>query len=180
MLQLHNGEPLPGGRARTAAGETVSLTDLLGAGPTALWFLRDQACVLARWHLDRMARTAADFEADGWRLLAVVDSAPEILARELPDGGWPFPVLCGDEALFQLWGITTATGPETLGGPHVQEAIARAKAAGFVHGTDSGSPLRLPALFLVQNGTLLRCHYASVAEDLPDPSDILAALPNQL
>ena len=177
MSQLHNGGSLPGGQGRTAAGEAVSLTDLLGAGPTALWFLRDQACVLARWHLDRMSRTAAEFAARGWRLLAVVDSDPAVLSRETPEGGWPFPVLCGEEALFGLWGVTTAASPETLGGPHVQEAIARAKEAGFVHGTDSGSPLRLPALFLVRDGALLRCHYAAVAEDLPDPADVLAQLP---
>ena len=178
MSQLRSGAPAPGGQARTAAGETVSLSDLLRAGPTVLWFLRDQACVLARWHLGRMAQTAAGFETQGWRLLAVVDSAPAVLAREISGGGWPFPVLCGDEALFSLWGVVTAQSPETLGGPHVQEAIARATAAGFVHGTDSGSPLRLPALFLVRDGILLRCRYAAVAEDLPDPADVLADLPN--
>lgn len=178
MSQLRSGAPLPGGQARTPSGESVPLSDLLRGGPTALWFLRDQACVLARRHLDRMAQTAAGFEARGWRLLAVVDSDPAVLAGEIPGGGWPFPMLCGDEALFSLWGVATARSPETLGGPHVQEAIARAKAAGFVHGTDSGSPLRLPALFLVRDGALLRCRYAAVAEDLPDPADVLADLPN--
>ena len=177
MSQLHSGGPVSGGQVRTASGERYSLSALLQSGPTVLWFLRDQACVLARRHLDRMTRTAPDFEAKGWRLLAVVDSDPAILAREIPESGWPFPVLCGDEALFQLWGVTTAQSPETLGGPRVQEAIAAAKAAGFVHGTDSGDPLRLPALFLVRDGVLLRCHYAAVAEDLPDPADVLAELP---
>ena len=112
------------------------------------------------------------------RQWGIVRQAQRQAAGEIPGGGWPFPVLCGDEALFSLWGVATARSPETLGGPHVQEAIARAKAAGFVHGTDSGSPLRLPARFLVRDGALLRCRDAAVAEDLPDPADVLADLPN--
>lgn len=176
MGRLYQGALAPGGWAFDTRGEQAGLAARLQDGRTALWFLRDQSCVLARYHLFLMAQAAEVFLEKGWRMLAIVDSDPAVLERESPVGGWPFPVLCGDEALFRRWGIGTAASAEVLGGPHVQEAIARAKNAGFVHGTDSGDPLRLPAVFGVAEGKIVYCHYAATGEDLPDPTETLSAL----
>ena len=133
---------------------------------TIMYFLRDSACVLA---MDAIRQLREEFgRLDGLNigLIAAVDSSHECAVLNLGTR-LPFPVVTGS-GLYEMFDIAVSPSKEAMEGPETQEKIARAKARGFVHGVDSGSPLRIPSAILFdQDGGIIYEYRGRTADDVP-------------
>lgn len=150
-------------------GKKILLSELTGGRKTALFFLRDAACVLAQDYLRQLAEAKPLFEKRGIQVLAFVNASPAGAAATLSPEELPYEVLCDPEGtVYQLYGVGCAPSKEALGDQRTMERIQAAYQAGFQHGTDTGDPLRLPAWFLLDaQGKVTMAHYGVLGDDLP-------------
>lgn len=178
MQRLFQGSILIDSPVQTLQNQTVSLRKLTNDAKTALFFLRDASCVLTQSYLCELARAAELFRRSGIRIVAVVNASVESASHVLSPSELPFEVVCDREgALYGLYGVGCAASREALGNGRTMERIKAAYAAGFVHGTDTGDPLRLPAWFLFDREGRAQCvHYGALGDDLPPADELIRLL----
>lgn len=164
--RLLPGASIPQGTVWKPDGEAFSLPSLARGRKVALYFLRDYACVLTQHLVQQLSQEYEKYRSKGWELLVIVDGTPSVTGENLGETHPPFPLLCGGGDLYAAFGVGCAASMETLGNDDTALRIQAARAAGFLHGVDSGNQLRLPALFLLsQEGRISFCHYATYAGD---------------
>ena len=170
-LSLLIGSALIDVPVRTLVNNKISLKELTKNAETVLFFLRDASCVLTQAYIRDLIRSKA-----GVRVVAVVNASVAGAASALPSV--PFEVVCDPEgALYALYGVGCAPSKEALGNARTMERIQAAYAGGFLHGTDTGDPLRLPAWFFFDRAGRARAlHYGALGDDLPAPEGILQVL----
>ena len=161
---------------RTLENNKISLKELTKNAETVLFFLRDASCVLTQAYIRDLIRSKELFHRAGVGVVAVVNASVDGAASALPPA--PFEVVCDPEgALYALYGVGCAPSREALGNERTMERIQAAYAGGFLHGTDTGDPLRLPAWFFFDRAGRARAlHYGALGDDLPAPEGILQVL----
>lgn len=179
MPKLTVGSVMPDFTYRTpyAAGLTLAGT-AKAARKTALVFLRYYGCTLCQYDIQQLAEHHAALTANGGQLLVVLQSDPDALASQLPEGSLPFAIVCDpDQLLYKQFAINAASGKGELIGGNTLVKIVRAKAAGFQHGAYEGEELQLPAVFVVDSDrSILYAHYGKNAADLPAPDELAVLL----
>lgn len=175
MQKLSKGVAAPSCQVVPVGKQQTQLLTLLAGRSTALYFLRDYACVLAQAELKRLVQEKPLFDAAGVQLVAVLDSDATLLDTVSALRQLPFAVISSESGcLYDLYGVGCAADKESLGDTGTMQSIAEAKAAGFSHGKDTGSPLRLPAVFLIGvDGRIQKAYYGRLADDVPLPTQLL-------
>lgn len=164
--RLVPGMQLPDGEVTTLAGGKKRLHSFLNGNAVMLYFMRDSSCVLCLHELAKIGNALEEFRR---KLRVPIWVSTVISLLSVTRKG-----LCtGLLAWNRLKAGGAMEGPDTLG------RIQAAKAAGMVHGTDSGNPLQLPAVFAAdRNGIIRLVHYAATAEDVPEPRLLLTQAAN--
>ncbi len=170
---------LPLGEALASAHASTgdSLAELTARRPALVVFLRHFGCTYCREALADLAKAKPKLDAAGVGLVLIHPATAAESAREL--AGTPLsdvPSLADPSgALYRAFGLGRGT-PGQLFGP---KAVARFWEAGVKggHGVGVmvGDGLRMPGVFLVENGTILREFRHSSVADRPDYCEIAAA-----
>lgn len=178
LKKLFVGSDIIDAPVQTLKNQRISLKELTKNAETALFFLRDAACVLAQAYIRELARSEEIFRRIGVRVVTVVNASVDGASSVLSPAAVPFEVVCDPEgALYALYGVGTAPDKDALGDEQTMERIRSAYAAGFVHGTHTGDPLRLPAWFLLdREGRIQALHYGALGDDLPPVERLLQTL----
>ncbi len=178
MNKLFAGSGIIDATVQTLQNQKISLRDLTKNRRTALFFLRDGACVLTQAYIRDLARSEEFFRRIGVQIVTAVNASVDGASSVLSSAAVPFEVLCDPEgALYTLYGVESASGRDTLGNKQTMDRIRSAYAEGFVHGTDTGDPLRLPAWFLFdREGRVQVFHYGVLGDDLPPVENLLQTL----
>ena len=153
------------------------LYDLLNGRPLVLILHRFFGCTLSQYELGEAIRQYRALEHPDFDLVVGVQSYPEYI-RSLESRFDGVPVLCDVEGeLYKALGVGSAADREELGrSPVVAETIAKAKAAGLVHGEDSGNPLQYPGLFVAApDGEILYAFRAEAPAGIPLLAEALSA-----
>ena len=154
-----------------------TLHDLLGGRPLVLALHRFFGCTLSQYELGELIREYRALEHPGFDLAVGVQSRPEYI-RSLQERFDGVPVICDVEGLlYQALGLGSAANREELLSSAVAaETVAKARAAGLVHGEDSGNPLQYPGLFVIApDGETLYAFRASAPAGLPSLAEALRA-----
>lgn len=155
-------------------GSTTDLSALTAEKQSLLYFLRDSACILCMHAVSNILESTPLLAEHGTQLILCVNSTVQAAQKNL--GFIPETSVICDEtgALYRDFGVFPAPNQTAMEGPCTLQAIAQARAAGFVHGIDSGNPLQLPAVFLIgPDCTVRNSYYGKTAEDTPLPGDCL-------
>lgn len=158
----------------TLDGVQGTLFEQLEARGTALFFLRDAACVLTQAYLAKLCQNADVFQKHHMQILAVVNASPEGACSVLDAEKLPFTVVCDETgSLYQQYGVGCASSLEDLGNEMTQYHIRQAYDMGFQHGMDTGEKLRLPACFLLDGDKrVYYTHYGKYGDDLPEIAEL--------
>ncbi len=178
MQKLAAGLPLIDAPVHTLSGSEISLRDLTDGKKTAIFFLRDAACVLSQAYIQELIKAKEMFRRADTQVLIVVNASIAGASSVLSPKDIPYEVICDPEgALYTRYGVESAQSKEQLGDDSTTAHIRCAYDAGFTHGTDTGNPLRLPALFLFsRGGTAAMVHYGVLGDDLPPVASLQKAL----
>lgn len=131
-------------------GENQSLEGLLAAGPLLLVFHRGTWCPNCRTRLTELAEHAAEYEALGVQIVAIVAQSSAAVRRYIEETGLPFNILID----------------------HSRDVI---KAYGVWHriGLDAWNIAR-PALFLIDtSGTIRYAYIARRQDQFPSHDELL-------
>jgi len=172
---LKKGNIFPDAALFNAHAEKTSMYRLLNLGKNLVYFLRDYSCVLAQYAIRDIAENQPGLEKAGLRIICVVDSTAEALNKYPEICKFPFDIIAGEEGdVYSCYGVDEADSKEHLGNQRTMAKIAEAKAAGLTHGKyDSGSGLRLPAVFLVDSRHMvMEAYYGKTGDDLPTIKEI--------
>ena len=158
-----------------------SFSDFSGGKKTFLVFLRYYGCTVCRLDLHIYGQRFNEFASKGVNLGVVLQSDPALVAKEAPEGTFPFEIMCDpSQGLYEQFEIKPAKNMLALVGGSLPKALKKMKAAksfGFEHGEYEGNEQQLPAMFLIgEDGTVLFSHYAKSLADLPDVDSMLAMI----
>lgn len=154
-----------------------SLQSCLTGKPLILAFHRFYGCVVCQYDLDQLAKEYEAYRGQ-YGLAALVQTPSSELVGQPRVQGYDFPVLADPECLvYEAYQIPAASGKEQLNGGNSAEKVAAIKAAGYVHGLDTGDPLQLPALLLVEPDTrkILTALYCENVGEFPSIAQLLAS-----
>ena len=179
MPQLKTGDRMPDFTFCTPFEEGRSLYETIARAPkTALLFLRYYGCTLCQYDIHLFKEHYEEITAAGGQMLVVLQSDPARLAGQMTRGDLPFDLVCDpDKKLYRQFEISPAASMGDLVNDKAMAKIAKAKAAGMVHGEYEGEELQLPAAFVMDaQGRLLYAHYGKGAEDVPSPAALTQLL----
>jgi peroxiredoxin len=179
MTKMIKNYKMPSEAVETLNGQKTTLSELHGGKNTVLYFMRDSACVLAQYALNKLVGSKDMIESAGGQIIAVVRTSSKTAAHILGGLQILFPVICNVSGeLYAAFGVGTAKDRESLGDEKTTQRIAEAKTAGFVHGeVDEGDALQLPAVFIINPDRDVRYqYYGKTGDDLPDISEITERL----
>ena len=167
---------LPNLPVQVVGPDNVSnLSDLLNGRLLVLALHRFFGCTLSQYELGELIREYRALENPGFDLAVGVQSYPEYI-RSLQERFEGVPVICDVEGeLYKALELGSAADREELGrDPIVAETVAKAKAAGLVHGEHSGNPLQYPGLFVIApDGEIRYAFRAKAPAGLPSLADAL-------
>ncbi len=173
MKKIEKGCQAPDIRVKTLQGQQEQMRNLM-QGRTILFFLRDAACVLTQDYLDRLRLQEKLFIDNHSTLLVVVNSSKEGAEEILNSKRLFYTVICDAEGtVYEAYGVNCAKDKAHLGDANTMKHIEQAYADGYQHGKDTGNPLRLPAVFVIERiGTISFVRYGVYGDDLPEPAEL--------
>lgn len=148
---------------------------------TFVVFLRYYGCTVCRLDLHIYAQRMAEFAAKDCQLMVVLQSDPNLVKEEAPQGTFPYEIACDPvQEVYKKFDIEPAKSMLSLIGGGLFKALKKMKAAkgfGFEHGEYEGNEQQLPALVLVdENGIITHSHYAKNLADMPSVEEMLALI----
>ena len=178
LQKLTVGSPLIDALVHPLSGSEISLRDLTDRKKTAIFFLRDAACVLTQAYIQELIGAQELFRRADTQVLIVVNASAAGASSVLSPKKIPYEVICDSAGtLYTRYGVGSSPNREQLGDDSTMACIKNAYDAGFVHGTDTGDPLRLPALFLFnRSGCAAVVHYGVLGNDLPSAASLQEVL----
>lgn len=152
----------------------VSLLDHSRRHPTLVVFLRHFGCTYCREAVADVAKLRAEIEADGTKVLFVHTATPAEADEFFPQYGLAdVPRISDPDAvLYRAFGLRRGTPWQFFGPKSAARFPAAGIAAGHGIGTPVGDPLRMPGVFLIHNGDVLREFRHESVADRPDYRDL--------
>lgn len=180
ISKLHVGDILPDFTYETpyTQGLSIAGTARQVKGKTALYFLRYYGCTMCQYDLHLLTEAADAIKAAGGQVLAVLQSDPQLLREELPEGYPPFRIICDPkETLYKRFEILPAASKEEMRGEITMKKRPQALALGYTHGKYEGNELQLPATFVVTPELeITYAYYGKAVGDSPDAETLLELL----
>lgn len=175
-MKLTKGSTMPTFTFDTPYESGRDLYETVGQTPTFLLFLRYYGCTICQLDIHHLKENYEAFEQAGAKVMVVLQSKPEVIAKDVKQGELPFEIICDpQQKLYEQFEILPAKSKLGLASIATIKKIRAAKKAGLVHGAYEGEELQLPALFLLGNeGRVQFAHYAKNAADLPSHEEMLA------
>ncbi|ETA82561.1 peroxiredoxin-like family protein [Youngiibacter fragilis] len=166
-MKLSVGNTMPDFAVSMICKGDISMKELVGGTPTAVYFLRYAGCTLCQLDMITIHEEYSKLLEAGAKALVVIQSP----AEKLKDADFAYDIICDPSmALYKELEIAAAPSVEVLIGGSTMEKIERSKARGFVHGEYEGEELQLPAVFIVDKD--LKVIYSRYAKDLSDIPDM--------
>ncbi len=181
-MKLKEGRVVPDFNYPDPYGEgEKNFYDFAGDGKTFLVFLRYYGCTVCRLDLHVYGQRYREFLDKGAKIAVVLQSDPDLVAREAPRGTFPFEIICNPgQELYRQFEVEPAKNKLSLVGSNPFKALEKMRAAkkfGFEHGEYEGNEQQLPALFLLNGDKkVLYGHYAAGIADMPSVDEMLAKL----
>lgn len=177
MDELRVGQEAPDPKVKNLQGTIENLKELLD-GRTMLFFLRDYACVLTQMYMQQLKEKRKQFAEHGVNVLLVVNADRKIVSHEMTEKEFPYTVICDAQgSVYEAYHVGCAVDKAHLGNEKTMRTIQKAYEMGYNHGTDSGNPLRLPAIAVIdEKGKLDKILYGKYGDDLPEPAELAAML----
>lgn len=166
------GQAMPPFLLPDHTGRLVGLGELLEQGPAAITFARGHWCPYCRIAVSALAEIAADVEAIGARIVAIVPDRQEYAARLRGEANAPFPILTDIDNGYALsLGLVFWVGEEME--HHMR---ARDVDLNSAQGNDSWF-VPVPATFVVDNaGMIVARHVDPDYRKRMEVEAVLAAL----
>ena len=181
-MKLTKGAKMPDFEYLSPYAEgTKTFAEYADGKKTFVVFLRYFGCTVCRLDLHLYSQRMAEFAAKDAKLMVVLQSDPNIVKTEAPEGTFSFEVACDPtQAVYKKFEIEPAASMGKLVGAGLFKALKKMKAAkqaGFEHGEYEGNEQQLPAMVLVdENGDIAFSHYAKNLVDMPSIDEMLAKL----
>ena len=181
-MKLTKGAKMPDFEYLSPYAEgTKTFCEFANGKKTYVVFLRYFGCTVCRLDLHLYAQRMAEFAAKDAQLMVVLQSDPNIVKAEAPQGTFPYEIACDPtQAVYKKFEIEPAASMGKMIGGGLFKALKKMKAAkqaGFEHGEYEGNEQQLPAMVLVdENGDIAFSHYAKNLVDMPSIDEMLAKL----
>jgi peroxiredoxin Q/BCP len=162
-MRLSEGTKAPDFEALDWKGKPIRLSAV--PGKRWLAFFRYASCPLCNLRVHKIVGRHGELLGRGLSVLAVFQSPPGAIARNVGKQEPPFPIIAdAAESLYGLYGVETSVAgyvsPRNFG------RLAEALGKGFLPGRPDGSATRVPADFLIDSdGTIRRAFYGKVIAD---------------
>ena len=158
-----------------------SFSEYANGKKTFVVFLRYYGCTVCRLDLHIFAQRMAEFTEKDAQLMVVLQSDPNLVKEEAPQGTFPYELACDPaQEVYKKFDIEPAKSMGKLIGGGLFKALKKMKVAkqfGFEHGEYEGNEQQLPAMVLVdENGIVTFSHYAKNLVDMPSVDEMLAKL----
>jgi peroxiredoxin len=169
---LRAGQTAPRFTLPDAAGQPVSLSTLLAAGPVVLVFYRGNWCPYCNVQLRAYNQVLADFKGFNATLVAISPQTPDLTSLTAEEKELRFPVLSDlGNVVAKQYGLAYRVGDavyHTLHGVGIDLAV--------FNGDDSGE-LPLTGTFVIApDGTIAWAATEANFKQRPDPAVLLEAL----
>lgn len=173
-MKLSVGNIMPDFVVTSLAKGDISMKDLVGGTPTAVYFLRYAGCTLCQLDMITIHEEYSKLVEAGAKALVVIQSP----AEKLKDSAFAYDIVCDPSMdLYKELEIVAAPSVDVLIGGKTMEKIERSKARGFVHGEYEGEELQLPAVFIVDKDLkVIYSRYAKDLSDIPDMDEVCSAI----
>jgi peroxiredoxin len=164
MTQVKAGSIAPTFEATTYRGDPLTLESFRGA---KLWlsFYRFASCALCNYRIHELMARYEEFADAGIRIVGVMQSAPEQIAKYATKRKAPFPIIADPERnLYQQYGVT----PSVLGllKLRVFSTAFKALLSGIVPGIPDLPLSMVPADFLIDpEGMVWSAYYGQAVSD---------------
>ena len=139
--------------------------------------MRYVGCTACQVDLHDLEQLLPELERQGIVVAVVLQSTPDSIARQRPEG-FPFEVICDpDRVLYRKFEVPCAKSRMTMLSVGAPKSCRVPNRWACSTGSMREASCELPALFLINNeGKLLYTRYAKTLTDLPDIED----LPNMM
>lgn len=173
-MKLLVGNAMPDFSVTSLGKGNISMKDLVGETPTAVYFLRYAGCTLCQLDMITIHEEYAKLEEAGAKAIVVIQST----AEKLKDSAFAYDIICDPSmALYKELEIVAAPSVDVLIGGKTMEKIEKSKARGYVHGEYEGEELQLPAVFIVDKDLkVIYSRYAKDLSDLPDMDEVCSVI----
>lgn len=182
--RLRAGDVIPEFRYDTPYHPQQSFYELLeGERPVFLVFLRNFGHPLTRNYIMEYIKTADALHSA--RLVCVVQTKPQTIAKAIPEGAMPYQLMCDAEGvLYRFFAVPSEKSRMKCFSLKAMKIMNEAKKQGF-H-PQPGEAWQLPLTLLVgPAGRVLLAHYGATLTDLPEDclameelaADLLPTLP---
>lgn len=169
---LRPGQLAPNFTLPDAAGQPVSLSELLAGGPVVLVFYRGNWCPYCSVQLRAYDQALAQFETYGATLVAISPQTPDLTQRTAEEKELHFPVLSdvGNQVARQ-YGLAYRVGNT------VYETLQSVGIDLHAHNGDDSGELPLTGTFVIgTDGYITWTSTEANFKQRPDPALIVAAL----
>ncbi len=152
----------------------VKLSELMDGKSIFLIFHRFYGCILTQYQLGVIDSDYNKLKSDEFRVAVVLQTSQGEMKDKTSVRNFSFPIICDiDKHLYNYFGVTPALSKEALSAPDTDDVLNIARGLGYIHGADSGDPLQLPAVILLNENRVIKfVHYSKNVGDLPSVSDL--------
>ncbi len=178
MAKINVGDTMPNFVFDTPYQRGIDLKTVVAGKKTGFLFSRYYGCSLCRYDMIQLKEQYDKITATGGQVVFVLQSDPDLLARNFTEREYPFWVIADPEQkLYQALSIEPATSIKDAIDEKAQKKIQAARKLGLTHGEYEGNEDQLPAAFVVNPDlTVTYAHYAKTAGDIPDPEEFAQLL----
>lgn len=178
MAKINVGEQMENFVFDTPYKRGMDLETVVGGKKTGLLFSRYYGCSLCRYDMIQLKEQYEKITATGGQVVFVLQSDPDLLARNFTENEYPFWVIADPEQkIYKALSIDPATSIKDAIDEKALKKIQAARKLGLEHGEYEGNEDQLPAAFVIEPDlTVSYAHYAKTAGDIPDVDEFAALL----
>lgn len=178
MAKINVGEKMENFVFDTPYKRGVDLKTVVDGKKTGFLFSRYYGCSLCRVDMLLLKEKYDLIKETGGQVVFVLQSDPDLLARNITETEYPFWVIADPEQkIYKALSIDPATSIKDAIDDKAKEKIKIAREKGFAHGEYEGNEDQLPAAFVVEPDlTVTFAHYAKTAGDVPEPEEFAKLL----
>ncbi len=184
-LPVQVGDAAPGFSLPDQTGSTVSLGDVLAAGPAVVLFWRHFGCGCGAERAARLRDELASYRATGASVLIIGQGLPVQAAAFGEEYDLDLPILTDeDRSTYRAYGLVDASFPQVLfDAPQWLWSYSEETAKRFIEDRRVAgrrlvnNPWLLPGEFVIAaGGILMHTHRYQHCEDFPDPRILVTAV----